>query len=422
MFQDYLELQSRKRRWIPLACAGRCTIARAAREIGITPFSVSRLKRRYREIGASAFVNGHLGKSYQRKKFGEEARKNICEIYRKHWNGSNFSAFRERLSQFHGVKIGANTLKKVLEGAGIFSPKRRKTKKKSPHLPRPERKSEGELLQMDASEYDWLMTGERLTLHGAVDDATHALTGLYLCRSECRLGYSEVMRRTLERHGIPRAVYIDRHAALVKNARKKGKTQEERLEYSREERTHWTEICRELGVEVILALSPEAKGRVERCWQTLQGRLPSLLRFLGIRTMEAANEFLGSYVTMYGERFAVPPSLGASFRRVDMGAEEMERLLAVKVRKRTNARGEFVFHGERFRLLSARRACVDFILCLSEKTGIRAFFSGKFHPVELAEPLTDCIGDQMPQVEKDLVRRYMEKSGRLRLFPFGGDD
>lgn len=285
MSQEYLALQERKRKWIPLACIGRCSIAQAALNIGITQRGVSYLKHRYRLHGDSIFTNGHKGKT-QKKRYSDDLRKEVCRIYHKHWSNTNFSAFKDRLASYHNIKIGIITLTEILQSDGIKSPKAHSKGKKKKHLPRKERPCTGELLQLDASEHDWLMNGEKITLHGAVDDATHEPTGLYFCRNECRLGYSEVLRQTLTLQGKPEAVYIDRHAAFVKNARKKDKTLEERLEYSKEEETHWTEICKELNTQIILALSAEAKGRIERFWETLQGRLPQLFRFLGIDTIE----------------------------------------------------------------------------------------------------------------------------------------
>lgn len=418
--QEYLLLQARKRKFIPLACSGKCSVSQTAREIGITTRSVSRLKARYRLYGDSIFINGHTGKEYQKKKYSNELRAEICKIYKNKWENTNFSAFRDRLAQFYNINIGITTLTEVLTAKGIVSPKHRGSKKeKKQHLPRKERPCTGELLQLDASEFDWFMTGEMVTLHGSVDDATHEPTGLYFCRNECRLGYSEVLRQTLTEHGKPEAVYIDRHASFVKNSRKKGKTEAERLAYSKEEETHWTEICKQMGTNIILALSPQAKGRVERFWETLQGRLPALLRFLGIDTMEKANAFLPEYIKMYKERFAVPPQDEKShFKSANMTDDEMEWLLSVKFKKKTHWNGEFIFHGFLFHLEAVRAACRDFTLCLSEKTGIRAFVDGKFYPVTLTEPLTDCIGDPMPQVEKDLIARYLLKSTRNDLFPF----
>lgn len=420
MSQEYLALQERKRKWIPLACIGKCTIKQASLNIGITPNSVSVLKRRYRLHGDLVFVNGHKGKSYQKKRYSDDLRKEICRIYREKWSNTNFAAFKDRLKGYHNIEIGIITLTKILQAEGIKSPKAHPKGKKKKHLPRKERPCTGELLQLDASEHDWLMNGEKITLHGAVDDATHEPTGLYFCRNECRLGYSEVWRQTLTTQGKPEAVYIDRHAAFVKNPRKEGKTQEERLEYSKEEETHWTSICKELDTQIILALSAEAKGRVERFWETLQGRLPQLLRFLGIDTIEKANEFMPTYIKMYKERFAVPPQNEKTrYKPINMTDDELEYLLSVKFEKRTRWNGEFTFHGFLFHLEARRAACRDFILCLSEKTGIRAFMGGKYYPVTLKEPFTDCIGDPMPQVEKDLIARYLLESTRVQRYAFG---
>lgn len=418
MSQEYLALQARKRKWIPLACFRKCTIAQAAINIGITERSVSYLKRRYRLHGDLIFTNGHKGKTLK-KRYSDDLRKEIVKIYREHWNDSNFSAFCDRLEKYHNIKIGVVTLTKILNEAGIKSPKAHPKGKKKQHLPRKERPCTGELLQLDASEYDWLMNGEKITIHGAVDDATHEPTGLYFCRNECRLGYSEVWRQTLTEQGKPEAVYIDRHASFVKNARKKDKTLEERLEYSKEEETHWTEICNELNTQIILALSAEAKGRVERLWETLQGRLPQLFRFLGIDTIEKANEFMPTYIKMYKERFAIAPQDEKSrYKPLNMTEDELEYLLSVKFPKKTRWNGEFIFHGYLFHLEADRAACRDFMLCLSEKTGIRAFMDGKYYPVTLAEPLTDCVGDSMPQVEKDLIERYLLKSTRVQRYAF----
>lgn len=421
MSQEYLQLQARKRKFIPLACIGKYSIAQAAREIGITEYSVSRLKKRYRLFGDTIFTNGHKGKIYQHKKFSDETRFEICNIYKTYWMDTNFATFKERLEQFHNIKISIYTLTKILNNGGIQSPKRHAPKaEKKKHLPRKERPCTGELLQLDASEHDWLMNGEKITLHGAVDDATHEPTGLYFCRNECRLGYSEVLRQTLILQGLPEAVYIDRHAAFVKNGRKKDKTLEERLAYSKEEETHWTTICKEMNTKIILALSAEAKGRIERFWGTLQGRLPQLFRFLGIDTIEKANEFMPTYIQMFKKRFAVPPQKEEThFRSLNMNDDELEMLLAVKFKKRTNWRGEFIFHGYQFHLEAPLVACKDFTLCLSEKTGIRVFMDGKYYPVTLAEPLTDCVGDPMPQVEKDLIARYLLNSMREQRFSFG---
>ena len=123
---------------------------------------------------------------------------------------------------------------------------------------------------------------------------------------------------------------------------------------------------------------------------------------------------------MYKERFAVPPQNKKShYRPANMTDDELEYLLSVKFQKKTRWNGEFIFHGFLFHLEAPRAACRDFTLCLSEKTGIWAFMDGKYYPVTLAEPLTDCVGDPMPQVEKDLIERYLLKSTRVQRYAFG---
>ncbi len=150
MKTEYKEMQERKRKWIPLACAGKCTIAQASREIGITARAVCYLKRRFRADGDAVFVNAHAGKSYQAKKYSDSTREKICSIYRNFWAGANFCAFRDRLAQFHKINVGICSLKKILHERGIKSPKERKPKQKEIHLPR---KSSAFLFARNALKY-----------------------------------------------------------------------------------------------------------------------------------------------------------------------------------------------------------------------------------------------------------------------------
>lgn len=404
---EYMALQERKRYWITAACNGKCSIKSAASHIGITPFSVTRLKKRYRLEGDGAFVNRHKGRHFKHEKYSIVMRAKICAIYREKWQGANFAFFCDILQENYNIKISVSTLKKILNGAGIVSPKARGKYDKKVHKPRKEREKEGELLQLDASFYDWFMNSKPCALHGAIDDATHKIAGLYMTANECRLGYNEVFRQVLEKHGVPLAVYTDRHAAFVKNARKKSKTALERLEYSKNEVTFWTDLCKRLNIEIILALSPQGKGRIERLWQTLQSRLPFIFRFYGITTIEKANEFLQRFIFQFNNRFSVPAqNTKKAYKQLIKTRLDLDYLLQIKTQKRTDKNGCFVFHGFTFKLCAPRACYVDFTLCMSEKFGVRAFINGSYYHVQLVDDLTDCIGDAMPQVEKDLVARY----------------
>lgn len=122
MSKEYQELQERKRKWIPLACEGKCSIKEAAIKIGITERAVSVLKRRYRVYGDEIFTNGHRGKE-QSKKFSDETRAEICKIYREDYQGVSFNTFRDCLASNHDIKISIVPLTKILNDAGIFSQK-----------------------------------------------------------------------------------------------------------------------------------------------------------------------------------------------------------------------------------------------------------------------------------------------------------
>lgn len=405
----YQSLQKRKAYYIPLCCSGKISISKCAEILDLAPVNVWRLKKRYKEKGAAAFVNGHTGLVYQKKKYSDEFRAELVRLYHEHWECAPFSTFHEGLSLYHGIVLPYNALRLILKDAGIKPPRSWSTKEKQEHKPRDERAREGELVQMDASCHDWFMNGLYETIHGGIDDATHKITGLYMCLNECRLGYNEVLRQTWTRYGVPLSYYIDRHTSFVASKRKKNRTLEERLEYSKNESTHFVDLCSDLNIEVILALSAQGKGRIERLWQTLQGKLPYIFRYLHIDSIDAANEFLSSWVDSFNERFSVLSRDSVKAWRPVPDWFDFDYRLSVKFSCRTDSMGFFIFHDCDFRLVAPLRAHKDFELCLSEDFGIRAYMGGKWYPVELVEGyLQDVRGDKMPIVEKDLITRYLK--------------
>lgn len=405
---NYQSLQKRKAYFIPLCCAGKISISKCAELLEIAPVNVWRLKQRYKEKGAAAFVNGHKGLVYQKKKYSDEFRLQLVSLYHQHWEDAPFATFHEALQNYHNIFMPYNALRLILKQAGIKPPRTWNTKEKQLHKRRDERPREGDLIQMDGSCHDWFMNGQYETIHGAVDDATHKITGLYMCLNECRLGYNEVQRQTWMRYGVPQAYYIDRHSSFVRNQRKKNRTLTERVALSKDERTHFVDLCNDLNIEVILALSPQGKGRIERLWQTLQGKLPYIFRFLKIDTIDAANKFLSEWVDSYNAKFEVLARETQKAWRPVPEWFNLDYRLSVKFSCRTDSLGFFSFHDCDFRLDAPLRAYKNFELCLSEQFGVRAFMDGKWYPVELAEPLIqDTITDRMPHVEKDLIARYL---------------
>ena len=405
---NYQSLQKRKAYFIPLCCSGQLSIRKCAEILDMAPYNVWKLKNRYLEKGEAAFINGHKGLRYQKKKYNDEFCQEIVRLYTTYWPDAPFATFHENLAIYHNISIPYGRVRKILLSAGYKPPRSWNTKEKAEHKRRDERPREGELVQMDASCHDWFMNGQYESIHGAIDDATHKITGLYMCLNECRLGYNEVLRQTWQKYGIPTSYYIDRHSSFVRNQRKRNRTITQRVAMAKDERTHFIDLCNDLNIEVILALSAQGKGRVERLWQTLQGKLPYIFRYLHINSIEGANKFLSSWVDSFNAKFSVSAMDERKAWRAIPDWFNMDYRLSVKFTSRTDSLGFFTFHECEFRLVAPLRAYKDFELCLSEQFGIRAFMNGKWYPVELAEGcLQDVRGDRMPKVEKDLIGRYL---------------
>lgn len=399
--------------YIPMCCAGKISVRKAAKAIGIAPYSVTRLKARYKKYGDAIFIHGNTGRAPKNKQYDSAK---IAADYA-NFKGTPFASFRDDCADYlHYKKVPSySTVYNALSGAGIISPRAHiPVREKKLHLPRAERPNEGDLIQIDGSSHDWFMTGRKVCLHGAIDDATHKVIALYFCENECLLGYFQLLYQTFERTGgkLPLAIYSDRSSCFFVN---RGATIEEQLAGAEKSATQWQKTCKELNIELIAAYSPQAKGRIERLWQTLQGRLPYIFRFLHIDTIEKANAFLVDFIKGFNERFSVAPQDSALHWQNPPAFRDFDFLFSVRAEKKTRANGSFIYHGYKFNLLSSRAACVPFTLCLSERYGLRAYIGGKYYPVELAEPLCDVVGDSMPAVEKDLIYRYFyadKHSGR----------
>lgn len=167
------------------------------------------------------------------------------------------------------------------------------------------------LLQIDGSEHDWLEgRGPKLTLVGAVDDATKEIVWAHFQPHEDTAGYLLLLRETVRRRGVPLAWYTDKHSSFARNDKERWTLAEQLA--GRREPTQAARALEQLGITLILAGSPQAKGRVERCWGTLQDRLVKELRRAGAATVDEANAVLWRYLPRYSARFGLPPQDTAS--------------------------------------------------------------------------------------------------------------
>lgn len=272
------------------ACArGEITVAIAARRLEITPRQVLRLRQRFAEGGASAMVPRHRGKpSNNQLKPGMA--KTVLQLVRDHYTDFGPTLACEKLQDRHEITISKETLRQLMIGAGLWSPKG--VQRAALHQPRERRPCRGELVQIDGSRHDWFEgRGPVCTLLVYVDDATGELLQLYFADTESTFSYFEATRCYIGKHGKPQAFYSDRAAVF----RSPSATSDTCTQFQR--------ALDQLGIELICAKTPQAKGRVERANRVLQDRLVKELRLQGIDSIEAANAWCEEYIVRYNERF-----------------------------------------------------------------------------------------------------------------------
>ena len=292
-----------RRAWVlTRVMAGEVEMAEAAELLGLSLRSVWRLKRRFAEEGPAGLVHGNRGRASPRR-IDQAIREQVCSLARGRYDGANDSHLAELLAEAEAITLSRVSVRRILRAAGIASPRRRRPPR---HRSRRDRMPQaGMLLQTDGSRHDWLEDrGPRLSLLAAIDDATGAITGATFREQEDAAGYLTVLRDTIRRHGVPLALYRDRHG-IFETPKGMPLTLEEQL-VDRRSPTQFGRALAELGVTSIAAQSPQAKGRIERAWGTFQDRLVVELRLAGASDIAAANRVLARFVPRFNRRFGVP--------------------------------------------------------------------------------------------------------------------
>jgi len=329
--------------------AGELTVAETAQLLGLSERSVWRLKRAFERVGVGGLVHGNRGRASPRR-LPEPTRQRILELAAGRYEGVNDCHLVELLAEAEGIAIGRSTLRRLLRDGGIASPRRRRAPR---HRSRRDRMPQaGLLVQLDGSRHDWLEErGPRLTRVWAIDDATGIVTGATFRDQEDAAGYLTVLRDTIRRHGVPHAVYRDRHG-IFETPRGQPLTLEEQLADTRTP-TQLGRTFAELAITSIAARSPQAKGRVERLWGTLQDRLVSELRLAGVADRDGANAHLARFLPRYNRRFVVPATVREPAWRTRPRPAELERVCCLKYR-RVVARDDTVRAGATILQLPAR--------------------------------------------------------------------
>lgn len=294
---------------------GKIGVTEAACLLGLSDRHTWRILAAYRREGAASLAHGNRGRRPPNAT-PERVRQQVLTLAQTTYRGFNHTHLTEVLQEREGINLSRSTVRSILLGAGLKSPRHRRPPR---HRLRRERMpEEGMLLQLDGSFHDWLEgRGPWLTLLIAVDDATGKVAYALFREQEDAYGYFLLLRGIIKQHGIPLAVYHDRHSAL-------GNPAEEGRE------TQFARALRELGIRQIFARSPEAKGRVERVAGTFQDRLVSELRLVHASSLSEANRVLSSFIPSFNGRFFVPPVQADSAYRLLPREVDLDSVLCFK--------------------------------------------------------------------------------------------
>jgi hypothetical protein len=325
---------------VKAALAGKITNAEGARALRLTVRQFKRLKARVRAEGVRGLLHRRRGQPSPRR-LGAALRAQVIRLMTTTYEGFNDVHLTEKLQEQHVLPVSRATVRRLRLSLGRPARRRRRAPQ---HRSRRERAPAlGQLVQLDASPCAWFEDrGPLATLHGLIDDATSRPLALWFRPTEDLHGYLTVLGQTCRTYGLPVTLYGDRLNLFQRNDAHW--TLEEQLR-GQQDPTHFGRVLADLGIGFIAAQSPQAKGRIERLWGTLQDRLVSELRARGIGTLEAANAFLPEFLADFGRRFACAPASPTPAWRP--APRDLERLLSCRY-QRTVARDNTVRLGDRW--------------------------------------------------------------------------
>jgi len=378
--------------------AGEITIKGAAEVLGLSTRQVRRIKKKVRLNGPGATVHGNR-KRKPINAVDKKVKDLVVELKTKKYTGTNFSHFAELIAEKEYIDLSRPTVHRILAGAGIVSCK--KKKKTKTYRYRKRKDCAGMMVQLDASPYKW-PGGEDLNLHGAIDDASSTIVGLYLCKEETLEGYFEVTRQMIKNFGIPISTYNDKRTVFVSP---KGKLSvEDQLDGKREPSTQFSAAMDTLGVKMIPAGSPQAKGRIERLWGTLQDRLVQEFRLHGIKDTESANKFMKKYIKKFNKRFSVVPKGESVFRKLGKGTN-LDYVLCSKIPRKLDRGSAFSYKNNYYQLVSGGKPAVTLprskvSVLLSGRIGIKALYSSKVYSVVKLEARPKVLKNTQSKIRK----------------------
>ena len=373
--------------------SGTVSIAEAADCLAVSQRHTKRLLAGFRRDGVAALAHGNRGRQPGHT-LPMAVRQQISQLATGKYVGFNQQHLTEQLEANEGIAVSRSSVRRILGEAGIGSPRTRRVPK---HRSRRERYARaGMLVQIDASPHDWLEgRGPRLTLFAAIDDATGELLALLFRAEEDAQGYFLLVQMIVERHGRPLALYHDRHSIFRVNA---PETTAEQLAGERAP-TQFGRLLDELTITSIAARSPQAKGRVERLFGTLQDRLVSMLRLAGATNEAEATGCLSDFLADFNARFMVSAAeQGDCYRAMETGTD-LDTFFCFKYQRTVGMDNTVRFGGARLQLLPGprRRSWARAVVEVQERLdgALAVYYQGQClatTPAPLEAPLVRARG------------------------------
>jgi transposase len=385
---------------------GELKLSDAAKMLELSYRQVKRLWRRYRQEGSKGLKHGNAGRPSNRSK-PRKLRRRVLSLIQKKYSGSEEERFgptlaAEHLAEEDGIVLDHDTVRLWMLQEGLWSRQRRRKK----HCQRRERKAHfGELVQLDGSFHDWLEErGPRGCLMDMVDDATSE-TQAGLGKEETIWAAAGVLRAWIEKYGVPRALYTD-----WKNVYKRKATPAEQLR-GEVPVTQFGRMCQRLGIRIIAASSPQAKGRVERIHGVHQDRLIKKLRRKKIASYEAANQYLEThYLPEHNRRFARPPAKPEDYHGRKPTARELRQIFRLET-ERTISNDWVIRHEGRYLQLQPGQRRYGptqskALVCEWEDGTMAVYYRGeRVAFIELKEPIRKTARPTPPAARAMVVRK-----------------
>lgn len=315
--EDYFMSQKEIRRAATLEAfkEKRITLAKAAELLELSYCQTKRIWAKYKKEGSKGLVSKRRGKKSNRA-VKEVKQQEVLKIIIEFYQGCKPLFISEKLLEKYGYKYSSEFVRQLMIKHHLWVPKK---SKRSTHPRRDRRESEGEMSQMDASKHWWFeCRGPQCHLHILIDDATSTIYGAYFDIEETKEGYFNACKYYFDKKGLPLSVYHDKRSTFIVNhGEKRGATQ-------------FSRAMKELDIKMIFAHTPQAKGRVERAFKTLQERLVWEMRDANISTVEEANKFLPSFINKHNEKYAVQPFSSFNAHRPLSQNQNLNHILCTK--------------------------------------------------------------------------------------------